>query len=368
MRPQGEVRSQGAGLVPGAEPLARRVPLQVVDPSRNADWEKLIGTHPQASFFHGAAWANVLRDTYHHVPFYIIAEESGRVLGLLPLMEVRSVLTGSRGVGLPFADECAPLESGRVTRHELFEKAVEMGRKQSWKYVECRGSQGWGGNEDPSVSFYTHTLDLTRGEKDLFAGLDSAARRAIRKAQHEGLRFEVSRNLDGMRIFYRLHCRTRRKHGLPPQSFPFFRAISEWIIEQDAGFIGIVSLGAEPLAALMFFYQGKRAIYKFGASDENRLNLRANNLAMWEGIRWLAGHGIGELNLGRTSIANEGLRRYKMGWGAAERRLDYWRYDLRKSAFIPAQDRAGGWHNRVFRALPLPVNRWLGAALYRHLS
>lgn len=368
MCPQGEVRVSRTGLVPGAEPMARRAPLQVVDPTGYEEWDKLIGTHPGASFFHGAAWANVLRDTYQHVPFYIVVEDAGSVLGLLPLMEVSSVLTGRRGVALPFADECPTLESGMVTRRELFEKAVEIGRRQEWKYVECRGSQAFFGDADPSVSFYTHTLDLTRGDKDLFAGLDSAARRAIRKAQHEGLRFEVARNLDGMRIFYRLHCGTRRKHGLPPQSFPFFRAILGRIIEQDAGFIGIVSLGAEPLAALLFFYHGKRAIYKFGASDENHLNLRANNLAMWEGIRWLAEHGIGELNFGRTSIANEGLRRYKMGWGVTERRLDYWRYDLRKSAFVVAHDRAEGWHNRVFRSLPLPVNRWLGAALYRHLS
>lgn len=342
--------------------------LEVRDPTQSVDWDELVQTHPGAAFFHGAAWANVLRDTYQHVPFYIVAAQGAGVSGLLPLMEVRSLWTGNRGVALPFADECPPLESEAVNGRELFEKALEIGRERGWDHVECRGSSGFGRKEAPSVSFYAHTLDLSCGEPELFARLEGAARRGVRKARQEGLRFEMSRNLEGMRVFYRLHCRTRRKHGLPPQSFGFFRSICARILERDSGFIGLVYQGAEPLAALVFFYFGRRAIYKFGASNEKYLSLRANNLAMWEGIRWLANHGFRELNFGRTSLDNEGLRRYKMGWGTEERRLDYWCYDLRKNAFVRKHDRAGGWHNRVFRALPLPVCRWLGAGLYPHLS
>lgn len=368
MQSRGEVILASTARLPGQEASGGRVVLEVHDPTIGGEWDKLVGAHPEATVFHGAAWANVLRDTYQHTPFYIAAAQEGRVLGLLPLMEVRSALSGRRGVALPFSDECAPLASSQVSRSELFAKAVEIGRERGWKYVECRGSQGFGGKEAPSVSFYAHTLDLTRDEKDLFAGLEGASRRAIRKAQHAGLRFEVANNLEGMRIFYRLHCRTRRKHGMPPQSFEFFRAILERVIKRDEGFIGLTYQGTELLAALVFLFYGDRAVYKFGASNEHYLNLRANNLAMWEGILWLANHGFRELNFGRTSLANEGLRRYKMSWGAVERRLDYWRYDLRKNAFVEMVDRAGGPHNRVFRMLPLPVCRWVGMALYRHLS
>jgi len=368
MHPRGEGSAGRTSVLPGSEASVGPVPLQVLDPTSGGEWDGLVGTHPGASFFHGSAWANVLRDAYGHRPFYILGARGGRVLGLLPLMEVQSVLTGRRGVALPFADECPPLESEQVTRRQLFEKALEIGRSRKWSYVECRGSEGFGGSEAPSVSFYAHTLDLTRGEQDLFAGLDSPARRAIRKARREGLRFEISRSLDGMRIFYGLHCRTRRKHGLPPQSFGFFQAVFGWIIEREAGFIGLVYQGTEPLAALVFFYSGRRAIYKYGASNEKYLSLRANNLAMWEAILWLGNHGFAELHFGRSSRGGEGLRRYKMSWGAVERRLDYWRYDLGKNAFVGGRDRAAGWHNRVFRALPLPVCRWVGAALYPHLS
>jgi hypothetical protein len=368
MRPRGEAIAGWVTSSPRQETPGGRPQLEVVDPTIGGDWDNRVQTHSEATFFHGAAWANVLRDAYRHVPFYILSAEGRRVMGLLPLMEVRSLLTGRRGVALPFADECPPLESDQASRVALFEKALEMGRQRGWKYVECRGSHGFKESDAPSVSYYAHTLDLALGEQGLFAGMDGAARRAVRKAEHEGLRFEIARNLDGMRIFYRLHCGTRRKHGLPPQPFGFFRAILTRILEKDAGFIGLVYQGMEPLAALVFFYFGERAIYKFGASNEKYLNLRANNLAMWQGICWLANRGFRELHFGRTSLCNEGLRRYKLGWGAVERRLDYWCYDLRKNAFVAEQDRAGGWHNRVFRALPLPVSRWMGAALYPHLS
>ena len=44
-------------------------------------------------------------------------------------------------------------------------------------------------------------------------------------------------------------------------------------------------------------------------------NLRPNNLVMWEGIKSLMQRGADTLHLGRTSMENEGLRRFKLSRG-----------------------------------------------------
>ena len=121
-----------------------------------------------------------------------------------------------------------------------------------------------------------------------------------------------------------------------------------------------------PLAASVYFQLGDRAIYKYGASDEKLQHLRGANLVMWEAIKQLARNGARTLHLGRTSIGHEGLRRFKLGWGAAEQKIEYVKYDLRRGAFVTETDAAASWHNRLFRALPIGVSRLLGAALYRH--
>src|SRR6266540_5852058 len=77
-----------------------------LNPLETPGWDNLVLTHPEASFFHSASWAAVLRDTYGHRPHYFCAMKGERLAATLPVMEVNSTLTGRRGVSLPFTDEC----------------------------------------------------------------------------------------------------------------------------------------------------------------------------------------------------------------------------------------------------------------------
>jgi hypothetical protein len=72
------------------------------------------------------------------------------------------------------------------------------------------------------------------------------------------------------------------------------------------------------------------------------------------------------LHLGRTSLWNDGLRRFKLGWGAREERIEYVKYDLGAGRFVCDRDESTGWHTRIFQRMPIRLSRWLGAALYRH--
>ena len=61
---------------------------------------------------------------------------------------------------------------------------------------------------------------------------------------------------------------------------------------------------------------------------------------MWEAIKRYAENGFSRLHLGRTSLANEGLRRFKLGLGAREEKIEYYKYDFRKESFVSDVDRA----------------------------
>ena len=117
----------------------------------------------------------------------------------------------------------------------------------------------------------------------------------------------------------------------------------------------------------MFFYRRGQAFFKFGASDYRFQNLRPNNLLMWEAMKWLQERGITSLHLGRTSLTQAGLRRFKLGFGAEEEPLEYFRYALPEMTFVAGVDRAHNIFNSVFRMLPLPLLRLSGALLYPRL-
>ncbi len=363
------IETASSVIAPAQTVLSHAKDLVVVNPLEHSKWDALLADHPEAHVFHGTAWARVLHETYGHKSVCICRFRGGQLKQLLPLMEVSSPLTGRRGVSLPFSDFCSPLTSDTGDLGPLYEYATKCGRERNWRYIECRGGAGqtWPGSKS-SLAFFGHNIALAGGETALFKQLDAAVRRGVRKAQQQGVRIEFSNDRSSVATFYELHCRTRRRHGVPPQSFRFFENIARHVIETGQGFVAVARLGEQPLAAAVFLHQGSRALFKFGASDRGLQHLRANNLLMWEAIKHCFQKGFANLHLGRTSLDNEGLRRFKLGFGAVEERIDYTKYDLRRSAFITDVDRAAGTINSVFRCLPLPLLRLSGKILYRHLS
>jgi CelD/BcsL family acetyltransferase involved in cellulose biosynthesis len=352
--------------------------VQIVDPLAVANWDELVTVLPGHSFFHSSAWARTLEESYGYKPVYFAMVENGAIRALLPMMEVDSWLTGKRGVSLPFSDVCEvlPGEVGRVAPRApdydatLLEQAIQHGRENGWKYFEVRGaiSDARGAGRPTSSEFFGHTLELSRDEEKIFGGFESSVRRAIRKAEKSGVKVEISRSLDGVKEFYALHCLTRQKHGTPPQPFSFFVNFHRNVIAHNLGFVVIARFEGRPVAASVFVHFGTKAIYKYGASDENFQNLRGANLVMWHAIQWYARAGFDRLDFGRTEKANEGLRRFKLGWGASEHLINYFKYDLRAQRFIAGKDGASLLRERVFKRIPIPIARMIGSVLYRHVA
>jgi hypothetical protein len=336
-----------------------------IDPIKDPDWNSRLGGQPSASVFHGADWARVLQGAYGFRPFYLVCDDTRSVL---PIMEVDSWLTGRRGVSLPFADECAPICREGASWERLWREALGHAEVRGWRYLECRGGRALFRNAPASTAFHGHRLVLDGNPRSRFARMNGSVRRAVRKAEQGGLSIEFSQNIDAVRVFYRLHCRTRKRHGSPPQPFGFFRQLHRHLLSKDLGWVALAWHSRTPVAGAIFFRSAKTAVYKYAASNEAWQHLRPSNLILWEAINSFALQGFEELDFGRTSLDNEGLRRFKLGWGAKECRIEYVRYDLRSRAFVTAQDRASAWHTRVFQVLPMIFSKMAGAVLYRHMA
>jgi CelD/BcsL family acetyltransferase involved in cellulose biosynthesis len=345
-----------------------QIDTSVVNPLTDARWDRGIGSHSQATVFHTSAWARVLNDTYGHQPFYLNLSTQGRPLALVPMMEVRSWLTRLRGICLPFSDSCGPLLFNGCGAETIAKKLRQLGRERGWDYFEVRDSailpQGVQGFE----SYWSHTLDLTIGITALSSKFSSSARRALRKAERSGLATRVRTDAEAMAQFYALHARTRRKHGAPPQPRRFFANMQKHIIEAGLGCIVTAEKAKRVLAAAIFFRLNHHALYKFGASDERWQEWRPNNLVMAKAISFLADSSMRTLHFGRTDKTNEGLRRFKLSWGAAEEEISYGKFAISTDNWVRVRNHISSLPNRIFRALPGPLNRLAGVLLYPHLD
>ena len=338
-----------------------------MNPLKVANWDALVLAHPQHSIFHSTSWARVLVEAFGFAPRYLVEHNGSKMRTLVSMMEVRDLWRGGRGVGLPFTDECAPLLGGG-RRETVLAEMIREGRNRGWRELEWRGGESLATASRPSVSFYSHRLNLTEPEEKLLAGLDGAVRRAVRKSVRAGVTVQVGTEGGGTERFYSLYCLTRRRHGLPPQPLSFFRSIQRHLLACGRGFIAEAVHQGKTVAAAVFFMFGRRAVFKYGASDLAWQHLRGNDAVMWEAIRWLRRHGFEQLHLGRTSLDNAGLRRFKLGWGCEEGLTHYYRYDLRQERFLVDKDPVYGWYNSIFRLLPIWLARLVGRMAYRYAA
>src|SRR5579872_1318551 len=91
-----------------------------LDPLTDPRWSDFTKVHPEASVFHTPGWLSALWSTYHYEPIVLTTTPPGQsLLDGLVLCKVRSWLTGSRMVSLPFSDHCQPLVDGSNEFREL---------------------------------------------------------------------------------------------------------------------------------------------------------------------------------------------------------------------------------------------------------
>ncbi|MDB6146452.1 MAG: hypothetical protein JWO45_116 [Spartobacteria bacterium] len=352
-----------------APPVDPTLEVQLIDPLHGPNWNDFIVSHPDSNFFHSSAWAKVICQTYGHKPVYARFSQKGESVALVPLIEIISPLTGRRGVCLPFSDACGPLVFSENRLSLVTDGLSRIARERKWKYFEIRGGRALEAVAKTAASFYGHRLDLRAGSERLFEGFRSSTKSAIRQALKSDLNVQLERTGDAMLDFYQLHLRTRRRHGVPPQPVSFFLNIHENVIKAGHGFIVSARAGLHAVAAAVFFVFGGQALYKFAASDPKFQRARGNNLVIWEAIRHLIDRGADMLDFGRTSLDNAGLRRFKLSWGSDEEMIRYHRFDVAMNAWGPERsNRAGMFYTRIFRSLPLGVNKMAGTMIYPHLD
>jgi lipid II:glycine glycyltransferase (peptidoglycan interpeptide bridge formation enzyme) len=342
--------------------------LKIVNPINLPYWDEQVINFPDYSFFHSSAWLKVLVDTYGYKPEFFILENEGKISSIMPLVLINSIITGRRAVALPFSDYCEPLFSNKETFINVFDEVLNYGQKNGLKDFELRGGSRFLSDSDISTFDYNHILDLSIGDEQLNKNLSSNTKRNIKKANREGVTVEISNKLSAVEIFYEMNCSTRKKHGLPPQPKMFFVNLYNHVISKDKGFISLAKHGGKNIAGAVYLHIGEKALYKYGASYMQFQNLRANNNVMWEAIKYYANKGYKSFCFGRTEPENEGLRRFKLGWGTEESKLNIHRYKFSSRSFLPIKTKTTGFHNKFFENAPAPILKLFGSLLYKHFG
>lgn len=344
-----------------------------IDPLSDPRWVDLLEKHPNASVFHTPAWLKAIRDTYGYKSYALTtnAPEEPLRSGLV-YSQVKSWLTGSRLVSVPFADHCEPLAQDCRDLVELrshFETCCSAGRLKYAELRPCRSeilSPVELGQFHQSSSFCFHLLNLSRDVDALFQSLHkSCVRRKIQRATHEGIAIRHGSSESLLDEFYKLLLLTRRRHQLPPQPLGWFRSLLQYLGEQAD--IWIASVDHRPIAGIFTLVWKNTVVYKYGASDAQFHNLGGMPALFWQAILHAKSRDAKTFDLGRSDLDNPGLIQFKEHLGAERRPLTYYRYTpgSRSAVLNDRQSQVAKW---VFAHLPDACLTAAGNLLYRHMG
>jgi hypothetical protein len=342
--------------------------IQIINPITYPGWDEIVLSNKGYSFFHTSAWAKVLQETYRYTPIYFTIFENGHLQALVPVMQVDSFLTGKRGVSLPFADYSDAIISNGVAFNGLFDHIIQYGKNHGWESFEIRGGQSVSLLGLDSCTYSHHTLELGKAANEIFRSFRDNTRRNIKKAIKKGVTVEVLNTLDSVKEFCRLNLLTRKRHGLPPQPLFFFEKVYQHVMSRNLGIVVLASYENNIIAGAVFFNFGKKAVFKYGASNQNFHYLRPNNLVMWEAIKWYSENGYKHICFGRTEPGNEGLRKFKAGWGTKEKIEKYYKYNLEKNEVVKDSHELSKLCQHIFRKMPQPFLTFIGSILYKHIG
>src|SRR5215468_11837435 len=127
-----------------------------LDATNAAAWDVFVRARPDGTFFHLSAWAQVIAQSFGHATHYVLAEQDGAVVGVLPLARMKTLLFGDLLASTPYCVYGGALTATPEAGAALDAHAFELQAKLRTPCLEYRrfGAADPGWVERPAL-YYT---------------------------------------------------------------------------------------------------------------------------------------------------------------------------------------------------------------------
>jgi serine/alanine adding enzyme len=328
-----------------------------------AEWDAFVRGAAGWTHFHLWGWRRVIERVHRHQCVYLAARDpDGRLVGVLPLVRVRSRLFGHYLVSMPFLNYGGPLGSAGAVQ-ALAAEAVAAAERDGVKLLELRSLEPLPLDLPVSHRKITVVLDVPAGGPEaLFEGFKAKLRSQIRRPEKEGV--SVRFGWEQVRPFYAVFAHHMRDLGTPTQPERFFDAIADEF-GGDAWF-GCAYLGAVPIACGAGFRWGGEFEMSWASALVAYNRISPNMALYWGFLERAAREGITRFNFGRCTPGS-GTHRFKQQWGARDVPLHWYQYAPGgREAHTPSpDDGAYSWGPRLWKRLPVALATALGPHIVR---
>jgi FemAB-related protein (PEP-CTERM system-associated) len=334
------------------------------DDSLGPAWNAYVRASPRATLYHRYEWRHVNATSFGHRSTYLAAVDDGRIVGILPIVRVKSQLFGNIACSLPFVNYGGPCGDTDVVEHALVEAARPVTDAWGVDYLEIRARRPLA-SLPTSAHKVSMTLDLNADSEVLFKAFSSAHRQDIRGGYKKGLTARIGgRELLG--DFYTVLSESWRDMGTPIYSRHYLETVASAF--PDITRLCVVYAGSEPAAASLDMLAGETAEGLWLGSRAKFRRQHAGYVLYWELIKNACERGLKTFHLGRSTTQSGG-EVFKKKWNAYPTQL-YWQYVLRTRRDIPQLNVTNPRYQFAIKAwqkLPVPITQVIGPLLARSI-
>lgn len=350
--------------------------IQLINPTDDYRWDAFLEEHPSSSIYHHSLWKLLIESTFKRLhPYYIASfNKNNEICGVLPSFVSDKLFSKKYIISLPLASHCDPLFYSNDEMCQSLNDIIKKCEIEDIQFIEIDCLKKHTPLEDlqfKELKYYvTHILNIDKNLEELRNSFQkSSIRRRVDQSLNSSLSLTLGKDVNHVKVFYHLETLNRKKFGLPPLPYAFFKNM--WDIFYPKGLLSIllVKYKDQYISGIILLKYKKYVYYEYSAADQRFLKLHPNHFAIWKAIKLAREEGYSYFDFGRSSIDNDGLITFKKRWGAEENQLHYYYYPSLQS--ISAESRNSlkfRITKSVCKKMPNQILQALGEFSYRYMS
>lgn len=344
--------------------------IRIIQYPEHQAWNQHVLFHAQCGPYLTTAWKDAVEEGYGHKTFYLAAYNGDVIVGVLPLVLVKSFMTKGVLVSLPFCDYGGILATETKTTVALINRALDLADEMH-AALEIRNSQPCPEIEQDFMHAKCTdkcrmVLELPGSARALWSGFKAKLRSQIKKGTKNGLVFRIG-DAAYSEDFYRVFSRNMRDLGSPVHSEKWLNTVVSSF--GDNARIGVVYKGADPIGAGIILMCKDTVTIPWASTLKTFNKLGPNMLLYWRFLEYAADLGFQYFDFGR-SIPGEGTYIFKQQWGTRPVPLAWYRIS-RNSHQPPLSSADGLLRNvveRVWCRLPLAFANTVGPHVRKYID
>jgi len=328
-------------------------------------WDEYVKSHQEGTFFHLSGWQSVIQKSFNHSCYFLMAKEGEAICGVLPLVEVKSLLFGHALVSTPFCVYGGVLSNSDDIKKSLEKKAIELSESLAVDYLELRYKNEQHNNMLLKQGHSYFGCEIAVDNEQILASVKKKQRAVIRHSLKNDLTHNVTKNV---KEFYFLLSQSYRNLGTPIFKKAFFQNLLDEF-KADVDILVVNDKSNSPSNAVMNFYFNETVLPYYGGGNAGARFIKSADYMYYQVMCHANDKGYKWYDFGRSKN-DSGPFKYKKNWGMEPRSLYYY-YHLVKAKELPNLSPNNPKYKmfiNLWQKLPLKLSQFLGPFLSKYLG